>query len=281
MAGHLGQIAFVVWRESVEALLVVGILDAWLVRQMAGGGTSRARHFLWGGVLAGVALAILLGLLLFLFSEVIAEDAQVYVQTAMVGVAAALILQMVFWMRRHGGALKRNLEQGAAQTVGRVGWWGLFVVAMLAVAREGSEAVVFLYGLLASASGASRAAVLVAILLGAGVAFFSYWALQFGSRHVSWRHFFRVTEIVLLFLAASLIMTGADNLISLGWLPASGALWDSSRLIEDSGPAGSVISALTGYRAKPDLINVLVYAVYWALVLRVLWRRPVMRTNAA
>src|SRR5215831_636052 len=102
MVGHLGQVAFVIWRESVEALLVVGILDAWLLRRVAAGANSPARHSLWSGALAGIGLALALGLVLFAFSEAISEDAQIYVQTGMVLVAAALILQMVFWMRRRG-----------------------------------------------------------------------------------------------------------------------------------------------------------------------------------
>ena len=45
----IAQIIFVVWRESIEALLVIGILQAWLRHS----GTARARRYLWGGVLGG------------------------------------------------------------------------------------------------------------------------------------------------------------------------------------------------------------------------------------
>ena len=59
MGTQFGNVAFVVWRESVEALLVIGILNAWLARQddIAG----RGRTFLWGGVAAGLAVALALG----------------------------------------------------------------------------------------------------------------------------------------------------------------------------------------------------------------------------
>lgn len=32
----MGQVLFIVWRESVEALLVVGILNAWMNQNPAG-----------------------------------------------------------------------------------------------------------------------------------------------------------------------------------------------------------------------------------------------------
>ena len=46
----MGQVLFIVWRESVEAMLVIGILHAWLSQNPAAGG----KRWLWGGVLAGL-----------------------------------------------------------------------------------------------------------------------------------------------------------------------------------------------------------------------------------
>ena len=88
----------------------------------------------------------------------------------------------------------------------------------------------------------------------------TYYLLQLGSRILSWRVFFRVTEVMLLFLAASLLVTGVDNLIELGLLPTlSGRLWDSSAILPTAGRSAALIGALTGYRARPDLMQVLVY----------------------
>ena len=55
-----GQIIFVIWRESIEALLVIGILSSWLSRNDPGGDArGRARAFLWGGVAAGFGAALI------------------------------------------------------------------------------------------------------------------------------------------------------------------------------------------------------------------------------
>ena len=132
-----GSIAFVVWRESVEALLVIGILDAWLRAETRD--TGRARMFLWGGVVAGLAFAGLLAVLLVQLGEAISEEAQLTYTTVVVLVAAALILQMVVWMRKHGRSMKRDLEEQLSIAVIRRSWWGVFVLALVAVAREGQR----------------------------------------------------------------------------------------------------------------------------------------------
>jgi high-affinity iron transporter len=69
-------------------------------------------------------------------------------------------------------------------------------------------------------------------------------------------------------LGAGLLQTGVDKLIDKEVLPLGVAqLWDTSWLLDDSGKAGSLIAALTGYRAHPALTNLIAYALYWAVVL--------------
>ena len=281
MSTQLGNVAFIIWRESVEALLVIGILNAWLARQSEI--ASRGRIFLWTGVAAGLLVAIVLGVVFIAFGEAIPEEAQQGYQTGAVLIAAALIIQMVFWMRRHGRTLKRELETSLQDAAARSSWWTVFILAMVAVAREGSETVVFLFGTLAAAQRASLAGMTVAIIIGFSVALATYYVLQLGSRVLSWRVFFGATEIMLLLLAASLLVTGVENLGELGVLPTlSGRLWDSSAILPDSGPVGGLLAALTGYRARPNLMNVLIYALYWGVILWTLfWPRPKISTARA
>jgi len=277
--GSLGNVAFVIWRESVEALLVIGILNAWLAHQHDI--ASRGRAFLWAGVGAGLLFAVALGAALIIFGEAIPDDTQQLYQTAMVLLAAALIVQMVFWMRKHGRTLKRELETSLQDAATRASWWSVFVLALIAVAREGSETVVFLFGTLAAARADSLAGPLAVAVLGFVLALATYYVLQLGSRILSWRVFFGITEVMLLFLAASLLITGLDNLTALGIVPTlSGRLWDSSAILPDSGPVGGMLGALTGYRARPDLVQVLVYCLYWGVMYWALfWSRP--ETKAA
>jgi len=184
-----------------------------------------------------------------------------------------LIVQMVFWMRSHGRTLKRDLEANVQSNASAANWWGLLIVVALAVGRESAEAVVFLYGL--GVQYASVWSFLGIVALGVGAAWLTFWALQQGGRILSWRIFFRASEIVLLLLAGALLVSAAEKLISLDVIPPLiDRLWDTSGVIDDSGHVGGLLAALTGYRARPALLPLLLLAVYWATVGAMLRRSP-------
>ncbi|KVO06284.1 FTR1 family iron permease [Burkholderia ubonensis] len=279
----MGQILFIVWRESVEALLVVGILYAWLKN-----GDDDARRgipYLWTGVAVGLLMAVGLGAALVGFTEVLSGDAQDYFQTAMVLIACVLIVQMVLWMRQHGRTLKRDMEKSLQQSTRDSNWWGVAVLVALAIAREGSETVIFLYGLGFGQSGHVDGSQMLAVVIGLGLAFLTFYLLQLGGKYFSWRHFFRVTEVMLLFLGAGLFQTGVDKLIDKEILPLGmSQVWDTSAILDDSGTFGSLVATLTGYRAHPALMNLIAYAVYWAVVwllLKRTSRRPAAAAGRA
>ncbi|MGV1793515.1 FTR1 family iron permease [Rhizobium sp. A37_96] len=282
MAGQFGQIAFVVWRESMEALLVIGILDAWLGRNAQGAAASAGRRFLWAGVVLGLALAGILGAVLLLSSEVLGDDQMDYFQMFMVFAAAALILKMVFWIRKHGSGMKSGLEREAHKATTTGNWWGLFILCAIAVAREGSETVVFLYGILATAYETSLWSNLAAGATGLAMAAAGYAILQAGARWFPWPVFFRTTEIMLLLLAASLLVTGLDRAIGLDLVsPLSPPLWDSSWLLDDSQGFGRFLADFAGYRARPELLPALVYMLYWLIVAAGLFRSIRRRPSLA
>lgn len=251
---------FIVWRESVEAMLVIGILYAWLKRSDRGGTGLRA---LWAGVGAGIALAAALGWAILAAQDELAGEALELFQTAMLLFAAALIVQMVLWMQKHGREMKQGLERDLARASERSGSFGIAAVAALALAREGAETVIFLYGMqLDDQSGAGMAFGAAAGMLLAGL---TAWAVNRGLRFLDYRHFFRISGFLLLLFAVALLATGTDRMIGMGWLPPLvDPLWDTSMLIDDASPPGALLSAFTGYRARPSLMLVAVYVSYWA-----------------
>ncbi len=267
MSSQIGNVIFIIWRESVEALLVIGILNAWLQNQADAGLRQTGRRWLWSGAGLGFVLALVFGLIIALFSENMNEETQEFAQTIAMLVAGVLIVQMVLWMKRNGRTLKRDLEGALQSAADRSHWWGVFVLALIAVAREGVETVIFLYGTLATGAGSALFTSLVAIILGFALAGATYAVLQIGSRLINWRTFFRITEIMLLFLAASMFVSGVDHMASLGYINVPSAkLWDTSFILPDGGPVGGLIAALTGYRARPDVLELGVYVTYWAVV---------------
>jgi high-affinity iron transporter len=265
----MGNALFIIWRESAEAMLVVGILYAWLTKHPD---VKRGTRYLWAGVGAGVGLALALAAVMLGIARMLSDEGLEYFQLAMMLVAAGLIVQMVFWMRRHGRTFKRDLETNMQSNAATANWWGLLVVVALAVGRESAEAVVFLYGL-----GAQYSSVwefLGILVLGVAAGWLTFWALQQGGRLLSWRVFFRASEILLLLLAGALLVSATEKLIALDVLPPLvDRLWDTSALVDDSSRGGGLLAAFTGYRARPALLPLLLLAVYWGVVATML-RRP-------
>lgn len=270
----IAQIIFVVWRESIEALLVIGILQAWLRHN----GSAAARAYLWGGVAAGLAAAAVLSWVLTRFGDALPPEGHDVFQMVLMLLAAGLVVQMVLWMRRHGRTLKRELETGLSDKLAQGRLWGIFALALIAVMREGAEAVIFLQGILA-ATGWTASAV-AAVLAAFTAALATYGLLQLGGRYMSWRHFFRLTEVMLLLLACALFVTGTGYLVSLGLLPYTHPVWDLSGILDDARPVGGVVAALTGYRAAPDLVTLGSWFVYWGGI-ALAFRRQARRTAHA
>ncbi|MDM8350294.1 FTR1 family protein [Pseudomonas sp. sp1636] len=268
----MNQSLFIVWRESVEALLVIGILHAWISQQARPG---RARLYLWVGVFCGLLLSGLLALTVLFAGEWLAGTAGEWFQATLVLLASLLILHMVGWMRQHGRTLGRNLRQAADSQLNRRGGLGLLFLAMLAVAREGSETVVFLYGMGVHKQGLELWRFALGGALGLGLALLTFVMLQRGSRLISWQRFFSLSEAVLLLLGAALLVAGLDRISGqlmamdlpeqlYGWF--GDALWDSSAGLDDASGLGAVLANFVGYRAQPSAATVTALVCYWGLV---------------
>jgi len=268
----MGSAFFIVWRESLEAVLVVGILYAWVRRN----DVPRGLAYLWGGVAGGIALAAALALAIFSIQSQLGGEALEYFQTTMIAIAAALIVQMVLWMRRHGRELQRDLERSAGAVASTGKLMGLAMLAAIAVGREGAETVIFLYGLGLERSGSDLAAFAGAAAAGLAAALLSAWILWRGALLLSWRTFFRVTGFVLLLLASGLIVNAVERLIGVEVLPALiDPLWDLSTILDDGDGLGQLVASFTGWRARPALLTVLVWAGYWLALAAALYpRRP-------
>lgn len=271
----MGAPLFIVWRESIEALLVIGILYAWLRRENLLIFTNR----LWAGTALGLLLAGLLAVAFWVAGNWFAGPGGEWFFTAMMAVAALLILQMVVWMHRHGRGMKGELEREAAKSLQSSGGFGILILAMIAVAREGSETVVFLAGVGAQHEGASLGMFVLGGVLGFLLALVTFWILQKFSKVVPWKWFFRFSAFVLLLIGGGLIVTAFDKAaaqISVYDLPEwlysfmDDPLWSTSWLVSDSG----TLTGLTGYHAEPSLMQVGVLAVYWILAVVLCSAKP-------
>ncbi|MGE5452353.1 MAG: FTR1 family iron permease [Acidobacteriota bacterium] len=248
----------VVWRESLEAILVITVLLAWIARQPS---PQHLRRGIAVGVVAGVALALLLGGATFMAQSQLQGQAFELFQIALAGVSAVLVVQMVVWMRRHGAQMRHALEARAGQASGAM---GVGLVTMLAVAREGAETTVFLYGLGLNPQSSNM---WVGAALGLMGAILCALAITCGARHLNYRTLLRVGEVLLLVLAATMLGQGVERLIGLDMLPVlMDPAWDASAWLDDASPLGRVLASAVGYRARPTGMLVLAYLMYWGTV---------------
>ena len=153
----------------------------------------------------------------------------------------------------------------AAPRVSR-GRAAVLAVVALAVLREGSEIVLFLYGM--AAGGAHRSDLLLGVPLGLAGGVAVGFALYFGLLRIPMRYFFTATNWMLVLLAAGLASTAARFLIQADWLPAWGnQLWNTSALLDNGSVVGQALHILVGYDARPAGMQVAFWLVTAALLL--------------
>ncbi|MCO6516760.1 MAG: FTR1 family protein, partial [Snodgrassella sp.] len=194
----MGQVIFVVWRECFEALLVVGIIYSWIKHNPE---SRNGMPYLYGGIGLGVLISIILALIINGIFKELSDDHQTIFMMGMSVLACMLIVQMVYWMNKHARSMKSSLEKEMAQQVARHSWWGALFIIAIAIAREGSEIVVFLSGHIMQLNSHNYAGFCIAVLIGIAVSALTFYAFILTIRFIQWKKYFTITGIILLFLA--------------------------------------------------------------------------------
>jgi high-affinity iron transporter len=248
--------AVIVFREVLEASILVGIVAA-ATRLVPGRG-----RWLAAGILAGLAGAALVALFTERIAALASGIGQEIFNASILGIAVLMLAWHNIWMSAHGAALAADARSvGAAIRDGRRACSVLLIVVGLAVLREGSETVLFLYGIAASGENGS-AAMLAGGLVGVAAGIAVGYALYAGLLRVPLRWFFTATGLLVLFLAAGMASQAARFLIQADVLPTLAApVWDSSGLLSESSLAGAVLHSLIGYDPRPAGMQIVFYVV--------------------
>jgi high-affinity iron transporter len=257
------------WRESLEATLIVGILLTSLARR----GHRNGIPFVWGGAIAAVGAVLFVAAASNGVLACLDPGAQELAQAAMLFLAVGVLTWMVLWMHRNARGLSGGLRRktDAALATGRL--IGLATVAFTAVFREGMETVLFLWGIVVQRGDLAAVPLVAAGLLGAALAVATAWLFFSGFKFLKLHTFFRVTGALLLFVAAGLLSTGLNKLIGLGYLsPLVPQVWNTSWLLRDDSVLGALLSAFVGYRSRPSLLEVLAFSLYLSSMLWLLRR---------
>ena len=243
----------IVFREVIEAGLIVGIVMA-----ATRGVVGRGRWItigIGGGVLGASIVAMFAGVI----SDAFQGAGQELFNAGVLGIAVVMLMWHNAWMARHGREIADEMRRvGTAVSEGAKPLTALAIVVGLAVLREGSEVVLFLYGIMAS--GTSGSALVVGGLLGiaAGVAFSAL--TYFGLLAIPNRHIFSVTSWLIALLAAGMAAQSMHFLNNAGLVQAlDHTVWDTSWLLSEGSIVGRLLHALIGYTERPTQMQLLVY----------------------
>ena len=264
-------------REGVEAALIVAIIAGYLTRT---GESARIPRVLLGAAVA-VGVSLVAGITIFLFVGELASPYEQLLEAATMILAAAIVTWMLFWMKRQSRGLKGELHARVDRALDHGGMWGLTLLAFTAVIREGIETAVFLVGQASAArESGGTGGVLLGALLGLAAAVVVGYLVYVGSRRIDLRHFFRVTAIVLVFIAAGLLGRAVHELVEIGVVTVgTQPAFDLTAVLPDDTGLGMFLRALFGYSAAPEVASLVVWAAYVVIVL-FLYLRPDRRIAA-
>jgi high-affinity iron transporter len=269
----------IVFREVFEAGLVIGIVMA-VTSSVPGRG-------LWvaGGVAAGVLGACIVALFTGALSELFGGSGQELFNAGILGFAVLMLGWHNIWMARHGREIASEMRAaGEAVATGAKSLAALAVVVMIAVLREGSEVVLFLYGVAAAQGGGDLSMVAggaAGLVLGALVCLLTYLGLI----TIPARYLFAVTSTLIALLAAGMAAQAIAFLQQANIVTAfDETVWNTSWILSDSSLLGRALHTLIGYVDRPTAMQLIAYAATLAVILvlmRLFAVRPAQRPRAA
>jgi high-affinity iron transporter len=265
----------IVFREVIEAGLIVGIVLA------ATRGVPRRGRWVAGGVLGGTlgacVVAAFAGELGSLFNG---SGAELF-NAAILLTAVGMLTWHNTWMASHGREMAREARAlGTAVAAGDRPLTALAVVVGVAVLREGSEVVLFLYGIFAAGGtsiGDMAGGGALGIVLGAALSALIYLGLLAVPAH----RLFAVTTGLITLLAAGLAAQAVFFLQQANYFQGMATpLWDTTWLLSEDSMTGRLLHTLVGYTATPDAAQLIAYGLV-ILVMLALMRVARGRTAAA
>ena len=257
----------VVFRETLEAALVIGIVAA-ATRPIAGRGWWIAL-----GAAAGVAGSVGVAAVAGTISQMAGGSGQELFTAIVLALAVAMLAWHNIWMASHGRQMATQARSlGQSLVRGDVALAAIVTAIALTVLREGSETVLFLIGI-ASSANSTRAALAIGSLLGLVAGGGAGALIYAGLLRVPVSRLFVVTGWLILLLAAGMAGQFARVLIQADMLPAlASPLWDTSSWMPEDSALGTLLHALLGYTAQPSATQVLFYFTALGLILTAMRR---------
>jgi len=261
------QIAIIFFRESLEIALLLGVIFA---------ATNKIynRNFYVG---IGLIIGIILSILLAIFTKKISTSfnglgGDIF-NIILLTIAIFLMGGTLIWMKEKSYELTNNIHKVSKDIEqSNQSKWILTGVITSCILREGSEIVLFTYGLLAGKE-VNQMELLGGISLGISLGLISGFSLYYGLVKISGKYLFKVSEILLMFIAAGLASSLANLLIQAGFITALDyPIWDSSWLVKDNSILGEILCVTMGYTSRPSILQ-LIFFVATIIIINLLTQK--------
>ncbi|TLS39188.1 FTR1 family iron permease [Pseudalkalibacillus caeni] len=274
------QALLIMFREVLEALLIVGIITTYLKRTQ----NSKYTKYVWLGsglaVLASVGVAMLFQVV---FTGFAAMGSEIYLKISIILISSVLLTQMVFWMAKHSKNLKGEMEGKMDHYISSGNVVGMVIHSFLVVLREGVETVFFFAAITGGniQKGFEGWGAISGILLGAALAYVFFK----GTMRVPLKTFFKVTGAFIVLIAAGLLVQGISmmqdikligsvmpHVYDITWFLPEHPI-DYAHYLRDNGVApilsgdiGIFLKALFGYSSMPSIEEVIAYVGYFVVI---------------
>lgn len=251
----------IVFREVLESALIIGIVMA------AARGIPGRNRWVGGGIAAGLGGSVLVAMFAGAIAQVAEGMGMELFNAIILAIAVVMLGWHNVWMARHGRAMAKEAgDKAQAVRDGQCPMIALAMVVGVAVLREGSETVLFLYGILMGGKES-----IAMVMTGAGLGMVAGAAvgiaLYQGMLRLQLRRLFAVSGWMILLLACGLAAQCAGLLVQADLVPPLGtAIWDTSSVLSESSVLGSMLHTLVGYIDQPDGIQVIVYLATLAII---------------
>ncbi|WP_059017061.1 iron uptake transporter permease EfeU [Mycobacterium sp. M26] len=257
-------------REGLEAGIVVMVLVAFLVKSQR----RDALKWVWLGVAAAVAMTVTVFLVIQYGTYTIKDLAAEAIAGVASLVAVAIVTSMVLWMRKASAGLSGELRAGMTRAL-ETGAAAVFMLAFLAVGREGFETALFMVGY----AEAETAWPLLGLLVGVAVAAAIAWGMYAGAVRINLAKFFAYTGAFLIVVAAGILSYGIGALQTVGWLPGLGSkAFDITAWFNWSSWYGEIIQGVFNITPTPTVLQLIGWLTYLAVVLTVFLRPVTAKT---
>lgn len=275
---------FLAFREGLEAILIVVILLLYLKNTNQ---RKYNKYVFLGAIFAILTSFIFAILFIWLFGGFSGTLEQIFEGSTFI-ISGFFLITLILWISKEGPKLKQNLEERIEESIQKQKVFSIFILTFVIIIREGIELVLLLTGA-ASIGTLNALDIIVGSLIGLGIALVIGFLTYYGVRTINISKFLKITNVILIFFAAGLIIYGIHEFVEAGLLnPIIEEVWNLKLFLPESFPdgnpstpefleiIGALLKALFGYNANPSLLEVIVYPILLAgigLISLKMWRK--------